>query len=35
MYLHFLQTLILKFQEKHQITYSAFKPDKMFDRKLP
>ena len=22
MYLHFLQTLILKFQEKHQITYS-------------
>ena len=24
MYLHFLQTLILKFQEKHQITYSDF-----------
>ena len=34
MYLHFLQTLILKFQEKYQITYS-FKPDKTFDRKLP
>ena len=34
MYLHFLQTLILKFQEKHQITYS-FKPDKTFDCKLP
>ena len=34
MYLHFLQTLILKIQEKHQITYS-FKPGKMFDRELP
>ena len=34
MYLHFLQTLILKFQEKHQITYS-FKPGKTFDRELP
>ena len=34
MYLYFLQTLILKFQEKHQIKYS-FKPDKTFDRKLP
>ena len=34
MYLHFLQTFILKFQEKHQITY-PFKPDKTFDRKLP
>ena len=28
MYLHFLQTLILKFQEKQQITY-PFKPDKI------
>ena len=34
MYLHFLQRIILKFQEKHQIIYS-FKPDKTFDRKLP
>ena len=32
MYLHFLQTSILKFQEKNQITYS-FKADKTFDRK--
>ena len=34
MYLHFLKTLILKFQEKHQISYS-FDPGKTFDRKLP
>ena len=34
MYLYFLKKLILKFQEKHQISYS-FKPGKTFDRKLP
>ena len=34
MYLLFLKTLILKFQEKHQILYS-FKLVKTFDRKLP
>ena len=34
MYLHFLKTLILKFQEKHQISY-WFKPGETFDRKLP
>ena len=34
MYLHFLQTLIFKFQEKHKITYS-FKPGKTFDCELP
>ena len=32
MYLHFLKTLILKFQEKYQISYS-FKPGKTFGRK--
>ena len=34
MYLHFLKTLILKFQENYPISYS-FKPGKIFDRKLP
>ena len=34
MYLYFIKALILKFQEKHQISYS-FKPGNTFDCKLP